>query len=35
MKFTRKAYAQWHGTGKEGMGTLTMTISDSVTRLFR
>src|SRR3990170_1980836 len=23
MKFTRKAYAQWHGTGKEGMGTLT------------
>jgi lipoyl-dependent peroxiredoxin len=23
MKFTRKAYAQWQGTGKDGAGTLT------------
>lgn len=23
MKFTRKAYAQWQGTGKDGLGTLT------------
>lgn len=23
MKFTRKAAAQWHGTGKDGLGTLT------------
>lgn len=23
MKFTRKAYAQWHGPGKDGLGTLT------------